>query len=1548
MKPKSKDLILSSVIKGSRVSIVVFTTDFACTTWSLKELEKIMEYRSSRGQQVVPVFYEVDPKEVFNQSGHFGEALLATLARTSTNQAKVVSYMTALKEAAAISPRFLTNFRDRSKTIDSIVGHVTSLLDSTALFVAEHPVGINSHVQDLIQLLDNKKSDSVFIMAIWGMGGIGKTTVAKILYNQISHNFDVRKFVPDIDERMEDFPRRWPLGIIEEELLLFLKEQVATKACNFDSTSVIWWEGIRCVKVLLVLDNVRSEKELEVLPVTCECFGPGSIIIITTRTKHDLFNEIGINHVYRLKEMDYNECVELFSQSAFKKATPERTYADLINRALEYSDGLPLALVAVGSVLFERSRVEWESVLERLKRFPLQDVWQVLRKSIDSLGYDMKQMFLVLAYLSHFFIGMDRNDVTQILQKAGCDVVVALNAIKGLEDHSLVSFEKDKFRMHRLIQDIGREMYLKESSIKPQQRPYDVFLSFRGKDTRSNFMSHLHASLENASIYVFKDDDEEARGENISLSLLKAIGESRISIIILSPNYADSKWCLQELEDIMRCYNNQTQKVLPVFHHVDPSEVRNQAGRFGEAFEEFIKKNPQNKVKEQDWRKALRDVGSTAGFVVQNWRNESEDIKKIVEHVTHMLDMNELFIANHPVGVESRVKELIELLKSHHSEDPLLLGIWGMGGIGKTTIAKAVYNKICRQFDGRCFLLNIREVWDQDNGGLHLQQQLLSSVYKTTKIKIQNMESGKSILEKRLGQKRILVVLDDVDKLEQLNALAASYKWFCPGSIIIITTRDERLLSWLEIDKRYKMEGLNEEESIELFSWHAFKEPRPRKKFATLCGEVISYCGNLPLALEVIGSHLFERGIKEWKSVLNKLKSIPNKEVQKKLKISFDGLSDDKDREIFLDIAFFFIGMDKSDVTDILNGCGHSAGIGISILLERCLVTVDTKNKLRMHGLLRDMGREIIRESSPTTPEERSRLWYSEDVLDVLSKELGTKTTEGIALKLSRMNPICLKTKAFKYMRRLRLLQLAGVQLKGNFKHLSTDLRWLCWHGCPSRYTEANFDQRNLVAIDLKYSYLQHVWKKGQMMKKLKILNLSHSEHLTHTPDFSYLPNLKKLILKDCPRLCSISHTIGHLKRILLINLKDCTSLRVLPKSIYKLKSLKTLILSGCTKIDKLEEDLEQMKSLTTLMADNTAITKVPFALPRLNNIVYISLCGFEGLCRNVFPSIIWSWTSPTNNLSPQMHTNLDLSNLVSIMVSNSSSSHAGLSSIIKELPKVQNLQLECGSQLNISGNVNLVSSNVTNFKELEAPSRTSHVSNMNTSALGGCCSEGYISRSENSLNIILIRMGMNCLITKALIQRISQKLTSNLAGDFLLPGNNNPDWLTFSSEGSSVSFEVPKVNGRSLKAVILCIAYSSSSNIIPSEGISLKNMMIINYTKATTHVYEGDTLSSLKGEDWQSVLSNLDASDKVQVVAVVLGYGFTVKETTVYLIYDDPIDQTMKQQDEGIVSGNDMVADENVIVHGGDEKEEFKLLRKRKFQEYDDTSSEDDRVGDV
>ena len=270
---------------------------------------------------------------------------------------------------------------------------------------------------------------------------------------------------------------------------------------------------------------------------------------------------------------------------------------------------------------------------------------------------------------------------------------------------------------------------------------------------------------------------------------------------------------------------------------------------------------------------------------------------------------------------------------------------------------------------------------------------------------------------------------------------------------------------------------------------------------------------------------------------------------------------------------------------------------------------------------------------------------------------------------------------------------------------------------------------------------------------------------MTKTPDFSYLPNLEKILLEDCPRMSSVSRTIGRLNELLIINLKDCISLRKLPRSIYKLKSLTTLILSGCSKIDKLEEDLEQMKSLATLMADNTAIAQVPYALIRLKRIGYISLCGYEGFSRDVFPSIIWSWTSPTNNVSSRMRTSVGLwSCLVSLIVSNRS--FQGLLSLY-ELPKLRSLRLECSSQLQITGDEALDNLDATNLKELEAMTTTAQVSDINASAFVDCRSQGDISGSKNSLNFLLIQMGMSFPVTKNLKESIFQVCLCLYSGQF-------------------------------------------------------------------------------------------------------------------------------------------------------------------------------------
>lgn len=160
-------------------------------------------------------------------------------------------------------------------------------------------------------------------------------------------------------------------------------------------------------------------------------------------------------------------------------------------------------------------------------------------------------------------------------------------------------------------------------------------------------------------------------------------------------------------------------------------------------------------------------------------------------------------------------------------------------------------------------------------------------------------------METRLKRKKVFIVLDDVTSFQELKALCGSRAWFGTGSVIIVTTRDVHLINLLEVDHLCKTEEMNKDDSLELFSWHTFREACPTKDFSQLSKKVVAYCGGLPLALEVIGSYLYGRTKPEWESVLSKLKRIPNDQVHQKLSISYNGLEDDLNKDIFLDICFF-------------------------------------------------------------------------------------------------------------------------------------------------------------------------------------------------------------------------------------------------------------------------------------------------------------------------------------------------------------------------------------------------------------------------------------------------------------------------------------------------------------------------------------------------------------------------------------------------------------------------------------------------------------------
>ncbi|XP_061376306.1 uncharacterized protein LOC133318335 [Gastrolobium bilobum] len=1470
-------------IEVSRSSIIVFSESYAGSRWCLRELEKIMECHRAKGQVVLPVFYGVKMWEVRKQSGKFGHVFEQMIKRTSVQEKTQLSWRRALAEAAFFPGCFVPSYSDTVLDIDAfgeknkvagiIVDAVHMILGGKYLSRPRHPVGIDLHAKNVFDLL-SYSSEGVHFVGIWGKGGIGKTALAKVIYNRMYDSFEVSSFLANINDLwMRDNGKDYLLKHL-------LSDMVNTEDMKIYSVEM---EKILSHKrALLVFDDAGEVDQLISLCGSREWFGPGSVILITTRQKYS-YPFLEFDFTYEMKEMDTSQSLELFSWHAFKHFSPSDGFIKLSRKAITHCGGLPLALEVLGSLLLDRTTSEWKGVLRLLERNESYAVSKMLKMSYEFLDDYEKKTFLEIAC---FYIGKDRHSITQLLNGCG---LPAETGISKLIDRSLLKVDKNnKLEMHDMLQKMGREM----NHFKPKSKCiHNVFLSFRGQDTRRSFTSHLCDAFQNAGVDVYMDDKLE-RGEDISSSLLQAIEGSRISIIIFSINYANSRWCLQELEKIMECHRTVGQEVLPVFYGVEPSEVRNQIGTFGKAFEGLVQRSSATKDMIISWKRALREAANLSGWNLNNYRTEINLIGDILKTVTTKLDDGTyLFVADHPVGVESRVQDMIQLLSGKLNE-VLIVGILGMGGIGKTTIAKAIYNEINQNFEGKSFLANIREVWDQDNGQVCLQEQLLSGILKTRRMKLHNIELGKTIIKESLCQKRALVVLDDINNLDQLNALCGNREWFGQGSRLIITTRDEHLLNVLQVDNIYRMKEMEDSESLELFSWHAFKQAAPIADFIELSRRIVAYSGRLPLALEVLGSYLFERAIAEWEWALSKLQIIPNDQIQKKLKLSFDGLSDDMEKDIFLDICCFFIGKDRNYVTQILDGCGLHAEIGMTVLIERSLVKVDKNNKLEMHDLLKVMGGEIIRETSPEKPEKRSRLWFHDDVVDVMTNNTATIAVKGLSFSLPKTNDVSFDTKAFKKMKRLRLLQLGHVKLTGDYEYLSKDLRWLCWRGFPFRHIPVNFYQKKIVAIDLKYSNLHLVWKEPQLLDRLKILNLSHSKYLTRTPDFSKLPNLEKLVLKDCPQLLTVHRTIGDLKYLILVNLKDCKSLNRLPRSIYKLKSLKSLVLSGCSKVDKLEEDIMQMESLTNLVADNTAITQVPISLVRSKSIKYVSLCGYEGLSRDVFPRLILSFMSPTRNPMYQVFGSIS-SSLRSLSLGLSAKNYAESESrpstsqiTYTDTPKL----IDFENSIHMSGSENFTSSLVIQAGERSKATDTltesiSQIAYTETPTSIDFQNSISISGSENFNSSLVIQAGECSKATDTLIESISQEWTNDGSGDCSFPGGIYPNWLTFKGEGSSVLFKVPNT-GCKLKGVTLRIIYSSSLDNMASE-CDLLSILIINYTKNTIQPYKRDTTTSFKHEDWQGLVSNLEPGDEVEVV-IVFGHRFTVKKTIAHLIYDE------------------------------------------------------------
>ncbi|KAG7532627.1 Leucine-rich repeat 3 [Arabidopsis thaliana x Arabidopsis arenosa] len=648
-----------------------------------------------------------------------------------------------------------------------------------------------------------------------------------------------------------------------------------------------------------------------------------------------------------------------------------------------------------------------------------------------------------------------------------------------------------------------------------------------------------------------------------------------VFILLFSNKYVSAQG-MDKLVMLMEYQKANGVLIIPIFFKVTPSQLDNsvQARRV------------------QKWREVINELA------------HNDDCKWIAGNDSILPEEIVRYACLRLFSVSSQnVTRMYSLLNSLKPSDMQMIGIWGMPGIGKTTVAREVFKRLAPGYNS-CYFLQDFHLMYQTKGLSHLRDDLFSKLFGEEKLVIDACDTKPSFMKDRFQGKTVLVVIDDVSNARDLEALVGGYDWFSRGHLIILTSRNRQVLVQCKVNELYEMQKLSEYESSETFSLSL-----PGRYDSMLNSELVRYASGIPLVLGVLGSFATNQCTFSEKEQLQMLRQNPPTEILEAFRRSFDGLNDNE-KNIFLDLACFFRGENRNHVIQILDGCGYFTDLGIYGLIDESLID-PLENKIEMSNVFQDMGRFVVCEESKE-PGKRSRLWDANEIANVLTSNSGTEAVEGIFLDMSDLT--CeLSPTIFDRTYRLRLLKLhcatsenrGTICLPRGLYSLPDELRLLHWESYPLRSLPRSFNPKNLVELNMPNSKMEKLWKGIKNLEKLKKIILSHSRQLIKIPRLSKALNLEHIDLEGCTSLVKVSSSIHNLDKLVFFNLKDCSRLRTLPVMIIHLESLEVLNLSGCSDLKEIQEFSPNLKELYLA---GTAIRELPSSIEKLTRLVTLDL----------------------------------------------------------------------------------------------------------------------------------------------------------------------------------------------------------------------------------------------------------------------------------------------------------------------------------------------------